>query len=167
MALLSPSQGQGDALADAKLLLRVSNSAAHFESRTESQINSILRTYASIVAMEKDVELPGQIKSAIAECYAREYAWENFRVGFAEILAEQLSQQQLQLLIGFYRNRGIPPSEIPAFRAAIDKAGLIEEISADYIYTTSLGCVQRDARLINAYIDSLNQPALLEELSGE
>ena len=165
-ALLSPAAGLADALADARLLLRVSNSAAHFEHRTRSQTNNILRTYASIIAMERNVELPPQLRAAIAECYAREYAWDNFSAGFAEILAEHLSQPQLQLLIGFYRNRGIPPSQIPDFRAAIAKAGLIEEMSADYIFANSPGCVQQDARLITAYINSLELVPLLE-LSGE
>ena len=161
-ALLNSPASLGDALADARLLLRVSNAAAHFENRTQSQISNILRTYASIVAMESDIELPAGIRSAIAACYTREYAWENFRGGFAEIIAEHLSEQQIQLLIGFYRNRGLPPSQIDTFKATIAKAELIEEISADYIFSSSPGCVHQDAQLINTFLDSQNLPAELD-----
>lgn len=161
MLLTSPAS-LGDALADARLLLRVSNTAAHFETRTQAQINNILRTYASIVAMESDVELPAGIRSAIAACYTQEYAWDNFRGGFAQIIAEHLSPQQIQLLIGFYRNRGLPPSQIDTFKATIAKAELIEAVSADYIFSNSPGCVQRDAQLINSFLDSQNLPSLLD-----
>lgn len=159
--LLTAPASLGDVLADARLLLRVSNTAEHFETRTQSQIRNILRTYASIVAMESDVELPAGIRSTIAACYTREYAWENFRGGFAEIIAEHLSPQQIQLLIGFYRNRGLPPSQIDTFKATIAKAELIEAISADYIFSSSPGCVHRDAQLISSFIDSQSLPSLL------
>lgn len=112
--------------------------------------------------MESDVELPIGIRSAIAACYSQEYAWENFQGGFAEIIAEHLSPQQIQLLIGFYRNRGLPPSQIDTFKAAIAKADLIAEISADYIFSNSPGCVQRDASLINSFVNAQNHPAVLD-----
>ncbi len=159
--LLIAPPSLGDALADARLLLRVSNTAEHFETRTQFQVSNILRTYASIVAMESDVELPAGIRSAIAECYTQEYAWENFQGGFAEIIAENLSPQQIQLLIGFYRNRGLPPSQIDTFKATIAKAELIAAISADYIFRNSPGCAHRDVQLINAFIDSQSLPSLL------
>ena len=160
MVLLIAPASSGDAIDDARLLLRISNTAEHFEARTQSQISDILRTYASIVAMESDLELPAGIRSAIAACYTQEYAWENFRGGFAEIIAEHLSRQQIQLLIGFYRNRGLPPFQIDTFKATIAKAELIKAISADYIFSSSPGCVHRDAQLINSFIHSKSPPSL-------
>jgi hypothetical protein len=83
-------------------------------------------------------------------------------VASQQIIAEHLSPQQIQLLIDFYRNRGLPPSQIDTFKATIAKAELIEAISADYIFSNSPGCVQRDAQLINSFLDSQNLPSLLD-----
>ena len=47
------------------------------------------------------------------------------------------------------------------FKATITKAELIEASSADYIFSSSPGCVHRDAQLINSFIDSQSLPSLL------
>ena len=102
--------------------------------------------------METGLELPNLIRNAIANCYAREYAWHKFERGFAVILSQHLSAVQIDLLIGFYRNQGIPPNQIQRFKNAIASAGAIAVNSADLIYTTSPGCVQQDSRLITKYL---------------
>ena len=98
--------------------------------------------------MEAGVELPNPIRAAIADCYAREYAWHKFERGFAVILSQHLTAVQIDLLIGFYRNQGIPPNQIQRFKKAIASAGAIAVNSADLIYTTRPGCVQQDSQLI-------------------
>ena len=112
----------------------------------------MLRTYSSIVAMETGLELPNLIRNALATCYAREYAWHKFERGFAVILSQHLSAVQIDLLIGFYRNQGIPPNQSQRFKNAIASAGAIAVNSADLIYKTSPGCVQQDSRLITKYL---------------
>ena len=102
--------------------------------------------------MEKGVELPDLIRTAIANCYAREYAWHKFERGFAVILSQHLSAIQIDLLIGFYRNQGIPPNQIQHFKDAIASASAIAANSADLIYTTSPGCIQQDVQLISSYL---------------
>ena len=102
--------------------------------------------------MEAGVELPNPIRDAIAHCYAREYSWHKFESGFAAILSQHLSAVQIDLLIGFYRNQGIPPNQIQRFKNAIASAGAIAANSADLIYTTSPGCVQQDSQLIRRYL---------------
>ena len=102
--------------------------------------------------MEAGVELPNPIRAAIADCYKREYAWHKFERGFAVILSQHLSAVQIDLLIGFYRNQGIPPNQIQRFKNAIASAGAIAANSADLIYTTSPGCVQQDSQLIRRYL---------------
>ena len=94
--------------------------------------------------MEAGVELPNLIRNAIANCYAREYAWHKFERGFTVILSRHLSAAQIELLIGFYRNQGIPPNQIQQFKDAVASAAAIAANSAELIYTTSLGCVQQD-----------------------
>lgn len=102
--------------------------------------------------METGVELPNPIRAAIADCYAREYAWHKFERGFAAILSQHLSAVQIDLLIGFYRNQGIPPNQIQHFKDAIASASAIAASSADLIFTTSPGCVKQDAQLISRYL---------------
>ena len=130
----------------------MSNSAQQFNKQTQNHVTKVLRTYSSIVAMETGIELPNPIRSAIANCYAREYAWSKFESGFATILSQHLSPAQIELLIGFYRNKSIPPNQIENFKKAIASGDAIAANSADLIYTTSLGCVQQDVQLITRYL---------------
>ena len=108
--------------------------------------------------METGLELPNLIRNAIANCYAREYAWHKFENGFAVILSQHLSAVQIDLLIGFYRNQGIPPNRIQDFKDAIASASAIAANSAELIYTTSLGCVQQDVQLISSYLSEAGLP---------
>ena len=146
-----------DYLDDAQRLLRVSNTEQHFLSMTSRQVRDIIRTYSSIVAMEVDVNLPRRLTNSIANCYIEMYAWENFELGIARILEQQLTQKEILLLIDFYRDLGHPPSEIEFFKATIAKAPLIEQISADYIFTHSDGCVDNDAAIIYGYLATQRQ----------
>jgi len=141
-----------DSLQSAKILLKVSNSAQQFSEQTKNHITDVLRTYSSIVAMETGIELPITIRSAIADCYSRAYDWSKFEGGFADILSQHLSGIQIDLLIGFYRNKSIPPAQIENFKNAIGSAGAIAKNSADLIYKTSPGCVKQDAQIIIGYL---------------
>ena len=58
----------------------------------------------------------------------------------------------MRLLIDFYQDRGLPPMEIQAFKDIIKKADNIEQLSAEYIYTNSDSCVEKDVELIIAYL---------------
>jgi len=143
-----------DSLQSANTLLKVSNSAQQFSEQTQDHIKKVLRTYSSIVAMETGIELPNTIRSAIADCYSREYDWSKFERGFADILSQHLSTIQIELLIGFYRNESIPPAQIENFKNAIRSAGAIAKNSADLIYKTGPGCVKQDARIISEYLSN-------------
>ena len=165
VAALCVFYGAGaDSLQSARTLLKVSNSENQFNKQIKDHVTNVLRTYSSIVAMETGIELPNPIRSAIADCYAREYDWNKFERGFATILSQHMSAVQIELLIGFYRNESIPPSQIENFKNAISTAGAIASTSADLIYTTSLGCVYQDAEIIARYlsdaglIDSHHKP---------
>lgn len=140
----------------AKRLLRVSGTAEHFTNRTSLQTSNIIRTYTSIVNMEADVRLPQRILSQIRGCYQRVYAWENFEEGIAQIISQQLSDEEMLLLIDFYRDLGMPPRAIELFKATIAKAPSIQQVSADFIFTASGSCVDEDANTINNYLASLN-----------
>ena len=67
LSLLNPTVG-ADEIRDANRLLRASNVASHFETRTLQQTRKIIRTYSSIVEMSTDVELPQWVKLEIAAC---------------------------------------------------------------------------------------------------
>lgn len=153
-ALLAAPAAGADAVDDAVRLLRAADAGSRFTAQAERQARGIIRTYASIVNMSVDAVLPQRIRRAIAECYASVYAWENFAPGIARILADELSRRQLRLLTDFYRSRALPPAEIPTFRDAIARARRVERAAADYIYSNSVGCVERDARLIMDWLGS-------------
>ncbi len=140
----------------AKRLLRVSGTAEHFAARTSHQTSNIIRSYTSIVNMEADVRLPQHVLSSIRSCYQRVYAWENFEDGIALILAQQLSDEEMLILIDFYRDLGLPPMAIETFKATIAKAPSIQEVSADFIFTESGSCVDEDANTIYSYLSSLD-----------
>ncbi|MGB0230156.1 MAG: hypothetical protein ACPF89_02305 [Pseudohongiellaceae bacterium] len=74
IALRLSCAAKADSLQSARVLLRVSNTAQQFDRQTQHHVTQVLRTYSSIVAMETGLELPNLIRSAIANCYAREYA---------------------------------------------------------------------------------------------
>lgn len=141
-----------DAVSDANRLLRVTDAGSRFESMALQQTRDIIKTYTGIISMSVEINLPQQIKNNIAACYAEVYAWEQFRPGIARIFAENLTQKELRLLTDFYSNLGLPPMEIETFKNIIAKADRIQQISADYIFSHSAGCVDRDADLIQAFL---------------
>ena len=147
-----------DPIRDANRLLQVTDIGKHFEVTAQLQTRDIIRTYVSIVSMSLEVTLPEQIKNKIASCYAKVYAWENFQPGIAQIFAENLSQKELRLLIDFYRNLGLPPMEIKAFKELISKSEQIRRMSAEYIFLNSGSCVDQDAGVINEYLANQQQP---------
>ena len=137
---------------DADRLLRVSNVASQFESMTLLQTQNIIRTYTSIVAMSSEVELPQWIKMEIAACYKQTFAWEKFEDGIAQILLDNFSNHEMILLTNFYRSEGLPPTEIPNFKAAIAKGEMIQQLTADYIFANSDGCAEHDIDLILGFL---------------
>jgi len=148
---LSPVVGAAE-VRDANRLLRASNVANQFESMTLLQTRNIIRTYSSIVAMSADVELPQWIKREIAACYEQTFAWEKFEEGIAQILLENFSKNEMILLTDFYRSEGLPPTEIPNFKAAIAKGEMIQQLTADYIFANSDGCAEQDIYLILRFL---------------
>ena len=144
--------GAEESLEEANRLLRVTGTGELFESTGREQAREIIRTYSLIVASSADRSLPRYVRDAIAECYSRNYAWENFAEGIARILADHLSKKELRLLIGVYQNRGVPPMEIGTFRQTVRKGDAIAAASAEYIYDNSTGCVDRDTRLIKRFL---------------
>ncbi len=144
--------GVEESLEEANRLLRVTGTGELFESASREQAREIIRTYSLIVASSADRSLPRQVRDAIAECYSRTYAWENFAEGIARILTDHLSEKELRLLIGIYQNRGVPPMEIETFRQTVRKGDAIAAASAEYIYDNSTGCVDHDARLIKRFL---------------
>ena len=144
--------GEEESIEEANRLLRVTGTGEMFDSTTREQTREIIRTYSLIVASSADRSLPRHVRDAIAECYSRTYAWENFAEGIARILADHLSEKELRLLIGIYQNRGVPPMEIETFRQTVRKGDAIAAASAEYIYDNSAGCVDHDARLIKRFL---------------
>ena len=128
-----------DTIRDANRLLRVTNLGNQFDLMALDQTRKIIRTYSSIVNMSVALSLP--------------------QTGIVQILAENLSQKELHLLIDFYSNRGLPPMEINTFKNTVSKANEIERISLEYIFEHSDSCVERDAELIGEF---LTQQALIE-----
>lgn len=141
-----------DDIREANRLLSVTDMGSRFESKALDQTQKIIRTYTSIVNMSLSLILPQSVKSNIAKCYAEVYAWENFEPGITEIFAKNLSTREIRLLIDFYSNLGLPPMEIETFKNTIDKADKIEQSSIEYIFNNSIGCVERDAKIINNFI---------------
>ena len=147
-----PANGAEESIDEANRLLRVTGTGELFESTSREQAREIIRTYSLIVASSADLSLPRRVRDAIAECYSRNYAWENFAEGIARILASHLSEKELRLLIGVYQNRGVPPMEIETFRQTVRKSDAIAAASAEYIFNNSTGCVDQDARLIKRFL---------------
>ena len=150
------SSASADAIRDANRLLRVTDLGSRFESMALNQSRMIIRTYASIVNMNASVSLPQSVKKSIAECYAEAYAWEQFEPGIAKIFADNLTRNEIALLIDFYNDLGHPPSEIVNFKNTLTKAEQIEFNSIEYIFNNSKGCLERDAEIINNYLASQN-----------
>ena len=154
--LLIASASHADGIRDANRLIQVTEVGKHFESLAEQQTRAIIRTYSSIVSTSVEVALPAQLKNRIAACYAEVYAWNNFKAGIAQILADNLSEREMRILIDFYLDRGLAPREIQTFKDTIAKAEQIRRVSAEYMLLNSKGCVVRDAELILGYLANLS-----------
>ena len=88
----------------------------------------------------------------IAACYKQAFAWEKFEDGIAQILVDNFYKNEMSLLTDFYRSEGLPPAEIPNFKAAIAKGEMIQQLTADYIFANSDGCAERDIDLILRFL---------------
>lgn len=152
LLLASPSANPDEPFRNASRLLELTNTGEQFETVVVRQTKKIIRTYSSIVNMSKSVVLPTDIKEQIENCYARVYSWDKFSQGIAEILAEKLTLSEIKLLIEFYSDRGLPPTEIGAFKSLLKKSQAIEKTSLQYIYENSASCVVEDTLLINQFI---------------
>ena len=140
-------------LQQAELLLKITSTGEHFNRQAAFQADAIVRTYASIVNTSTGIHLPILLQRRIADCFRTVYDWENFAPGIAEIVAQQLSGEELDLLVDFYRDRSVPPPQISAFRAGMEKAPAITELATDYIFRTASDCQQSSVRLIRRYVD--------------
>ncbi len=147
LVLCSPGVS-ADPVRDAERLLRVADAQAKFEYRAQRQAQRIIHNYIVIVSRNTDYRLPVPVRQQIAACYSQAYRWENFAAGIARILADNLSGEELEVLIDFHRNLGLPPNKIQVFKDTVAKVGLIHEQSADYIFSSSPGCVDQDVEVI-------------------
>jgi len=153
-----------DSLYDASRLLQITRVGDRFEATARAQARDIVRTYSIIVSSEVKIDLPVELTQRIEQCYLRVYAWKNFSSGIAKVLADNLSPRELELLIGFYSDQGLPPGDIDTFKNTITKAESIQLESVEFIFRNSASCVDQDALLIHTFlanptIDSDNSPS--------
>ncbi|MCB1672246.1 MAG: hypothetical protein R3F41_11820 [Gammaproteobacteria bacterium] len=146
------SPAHADNQADARRLLRISAVAQGFAEAARQQTETIISTYASIVAESTDTELPDSLKAQIAQCYEETFAWERFEPGIVAIFADNLSQEELTLLIDFFSDRSVPPPLIGNFRELIARAEAIEQLATEYIFSHSESCDARNVDLILEFL---------------
>lgn len=151
-ASLAPNQAVADASRDAAKLIKLTNISVQFELARQQQTRKIIRTYASIVSSESGYELPAAVKEAISLCYEQNYDWSNFEDGIVDILLENFSEKELGLLLDFYQNRGLPPTEIDAFRDIVAKGELIQTLGAQHIFAMTNGCVGQGTEAVLKYL---------------
>ncbi len=149
---LTPIYTSADELDDAYRLLRITEVAREFEQATNQQTRNVIRTYASIVAMSTDRELPDSIKQQISNCYLETYAWEKFEPGIAAIFANNLSRAELKLMIDFFSDKSVPPPKIEQFKALIARADAIEQMAIDYMFSQTQGCDEQNVTLIMNFL---------------
>lgn len=152
LSLFLPESAAADATRDASRLIRLSNVRELFESTRQDQARSVIRTYASIVSTESGHRLPERIKKEIARCYDENYHWPNFEDGIVEILVENFTDKELKLLLGFYQNLSVSPTQIDAFRDIVAKGELIQSLSAEYIFNSTQGCIELGTEAVLAYL---------------
>lgn len=146
--------GEADNLEEAHRLLKATSIAEDYEQASRDLAAEIVRTYASIIASATDVRLPLSLQRQIAGCYAANFAWERFENGIAQIFADNMSTEELALLIDFFSDRSIPPPSIGQFRVLIAKADIIEQLAVDFIFRNSEGCDEKNVALILAFLAS-------------
>lgn len=152
----APTLVAADASRDANRIIRLTNISEQFESARRQQTRDIIRTYAIIVSTNSDHELPASVKREISSCYERVYHWANFEQGIVDILLDNFSEKELGLLVDFYKNRSLPPTEIGAFKDIVAKGALIQHLGADYIFSMSDGCVEEGKDAVMAYLTKQN-----------
>lgn len=157
LCLLTTSNVLGEApehLHAAEQLLRAAQVGELFETRAEQQAQQIIYNYSVIIHRNTDYQLPVLVERRIAECYRSAYRWEFFEDGIARIVAAAFSREELELLIDFHNNLGLPPQKIELFRGTIGKANIVHQQSVDFIFKNSAGCVDQDAELIIQHLHS-------------
>jgi hypothetical protein len=148
----APNPVMADASRDATELIELANISEQFELVRQQQTRTVIRTYASIVSTELGLELPADVKEAISLCYQQSYDWTNFEDGIVDILLENFTEKEMRLLLDFYRNRGLPPSKIDAFRDIVAKGELIQRLGAEHIFTVTDGCVDLGTKAVLTYL---------------
>ncbi|MFT4887157.1 MAG: hypothetical protein ACI8V0_001381 [Pseudohongiellaceae bacterium] len=148
----APNRVLADANADAAKLIELTNISEQFELARQQQTLKVIRTYASIVSHESGHELPVAVQEKIAQCYEQEYDWSNFEDGIIDILLGNFSEKELGILLDFYRNRGLAPTEIDAFKNIVAKGELIQKLGAEYIFTMTNGCVTQGTEAVLKYL---------------
>ncbi len=139
----SPAQLQA-----AGQLLRAAQVGDLFETRARQQAQQIIHNYSVIIQRNTDYRLPVVLERRIEACYRDTYQWKFFEPGITRIVADAFSREELELLIDFHNNLGLPPNKIALFRNTIGKADWVHEQSVDFIFNNSNGCVDQDAELI-------------------
>jgi hypothetical protein len=148
----APNRVLADANSDAAKLIELTNISAQFELARQQQTRKVIRTYASIVRRESGHELPAAVKEKIALCYEQEYDWSNFEDGIIDILLGNFSEKELGILLDFYRDRGLAPTEIDAFKDIVAKGELIQKLGAEHIFTVTNGCVTQGTDAVLKYL---------------
>lgn len=149
---VAPNRASGDAVNDAARLIQLTNIEEQFELARQQQTRQIIRTYTGVVDEISGRELPASVKEDILQCYEHEYDWANFEKGIIEILLENFSVKELGILLNFYRNQGIAPTEIEAFKNIVAKGELIKTLGAEHIFATTNGCVELGTKAILRYL---------------
>lgn len=137
---------------DAAKLIELTNIREQFELARQQQTRQIIRTYASIVNNESGHELPVAVKRQISLCYEQKYDWSNFEDGIIDILMGTFSEEELGMLLDFYRNRSVPPTEIDAFKNIVAKGELIQRLGAEHIFAMTNGCVEQGTEAVLKYL---------------
>jgi hypothetical protein len=149
---IAPNRAVADAISDAARLIELTNIEEQFELARQQQTRQIIRTYTGIVARISEHELPAAVKQEISLCYEQKYDWSNFEDGIIEILLKVFSEKELAILIDFYSNRGITPTEIEVFKNIVAKGELIQTLGAEYIFSMTDGCVEQGTQAVLKYL---------------
>ena len=55
-------------------------------------------------------------------------------------------------MLDFYRDRGLAPTEIDAFKDIVAKGELIQKLGAEHIFTVTNGCVTQGTDAVLKYL---------------
>lgn len=172
-AIVISNQSFADKERDITRLLRVSRTQQQFEAAALAQTREILRTYQSIVYHQIRLNLPETLRREIINCYNAAYSWDQFEPGIVDIMVAAYEEEEIELLTNYYSNRSVAPMKIDALRKAMTKTGEIQHQSAEFIYSKSESCLDRDVELIVGFVKdvegttSASQKELRERLVPE